>query len=334
MKTNENINNVDLLFENIRKIRLLSDIIEHLNEVEEQKPEFIDETEGFFKKQFKKIKNSIKSDPYKKAQDSLDIKIIKFNQISEEKISACHRPNYLEGLIEQIKKESSKLAKEIFKDDNYKVGKIEFVMNILCDNFAEFINNEEANEIISRILDEDEDFVDCILDDLTDAYQRIGIKPTGGIDSRLQAPILTGLAAMILINPLTSITLVGASLTDCITTLCGIKFSVLNELKNGATQAINQIQKEMLLKEFYNLNVDQTAFYLAKSTVLLLQINKFKANDPVAQEIYESYVENYIDIKSDITLKMLLDGDINDNIERAKVFNNVDIYLATKLQQA
>ena len=90
----------------------------------------------------------------------------------------------------------------------------------------------------------------------------------------------------------------------------------------------------MLLKEFYNLNVDQTAFYLAKSTVLLLQINKFKSNDPVAQEIYESYVENYIDIKSDITLKMLLDGDINNNIERAKVFNNVDIYLATKLQQA
>ena len=48
-------------------------------------------------------------------------------------------------------------------------------------------------------------------------------------------------------------------------------------------------------------------------------------------EIYESYVENYIDIKSDITLKMLLDGKVEENLNKAKVFNNVDIYLATKL---
>jgi hypothetical protein len=108
---------------------------------------------------------------------------------------------------------------------------------------------------------------------------------------------------------------------------------MIDQIKNGTTKTIDSIQKDILLKEFYNLNIDQTAFYLAKSTVLLLQINKFRGNDPIAEEIFESYVENYIDIKSDITLKMLLKDGLAENIEKAKVFNNVDIYLATKLQE-
>ena len=105
------------------------------------------------------------------------------------------------------------------------------------------------------------------------------------------------------------------------------------EGKDETTKVIDSIQKDVLLKQFYDLNVEQTAFCLAKSIVLLLQVNKYRENDPVAQEIYESYVETYIDIKSDITLKMLLDGKIEENFEKAKVINNMDIYLATKLQK-
>ena len=73
--------------------------------------------------------------------------------------------------------------------------------------------------------------------------------------------------------------------------------------------------------------------YPKSGTVEGLANNKYRANDPVAQELYESYVESYIDIKSDITLKMLLDGKIEENFEKAKVINNMDIYLATKLQK-
>lgn len=332
MKQVESINNVDILFENIRKIRLLSDIISHLEEIEEKQPQFISSEENFFTRQFKKIKNSFNKDLYKRAQDNLEEKINKFNEISKEQINNLHRPNYLRELIETIKGESVIISTEIFKDDCYGVGKIEFVMNVLCDNYASFENNEEANTTISIILGENDDYVDGILNDLTEAYQKIGIKPTEGLASKLEAPLLTGLAALVIANPVVSMGIVGVSLAECISTLCGLKFSIFNRIKDGVTEAFNNNQKEMLLKQFYNLNVDQTAFYLAKSTVLLLKINKFRANDPVAQEIYESYVENYIDIKSDITLKMLLDGEIVDNIDKAKVFNNVDIYLAAKLQ--
>ena len=333
MKTNENINNVDLLFKNIRKIRLLTDIITHLEEIKEKTPEFIDENEGFFKKNFKKIKNSFYSEFYKKAQKSLDEKITKYNQLVEEQINSCYRPNYLNEMIDKIINDSKTIANEIFSDDSYELGKIEFVMNVLCDNYAKFLNNEELNSKISYILNENEDFVDNVLNNLTEAYQKIGIKPTEGITAKLHAPLLTGLATLVIANPLVAMGLVGVSLAECITTLCGLKFSMLDQIKNGTTKTIDSIQKEILLKEFYNLNVDQTAFYLAKSTVLLLQINKFRGNDPIAEEIYESYVENYIDIKSDITLKMLLKDGLAENIEKAKVFNNVDIYLATKLQE-
>lgn len=327
-------NKIDMLFDNIRKIRLLLDIVCHINKIEETKPEFIDETEGFFKTNFKKIKNSIKNDFYKKAVEGLETKVRKYNLISDEEISVYHRPNYLNELIEKIKEESKKIANEIFKDDSYKVGKIEFVMNVLCDDYAEYKSNSKANEIVSKILNEDIDFTDDVLESLSDAYQKIGIKPTSGFNARLEEGALTGLFAMILANPIISAGIVGLSFAECITALCGIKFSFFKEIKNEASDAINSIQKERIVKAFYSLDVDQTAFYLAKSTVLLLQINKYRTNDPVAQEIYESYVESYIDIKSDITLKMLLDGGFSENINKAKVFNNMDIYLATALQTA
>ena len=325
-------NNIDVIFENIRKIRLLADIINHQEEIEEKKPEEIAEGEGFFKANFKKIKNTFKSDAYQKASESLNAKVVKFNEISNEQISSSLNQTYLKDMIEKISEESTLIAKDIFKDDSYKVGKIEFVMNVLCDNFVEYENNEEANAKISLILGEDEEYVDNILEELAEAYQRIGIKANGIFNKELELPILTGLAALVIGNPLISVGIIGLSLAECVTTLCGLKVSFFNNLRNEASEAINNIQKERLLNEFYNLNVEQTAFYLAKSTVLLLQINKFRASDPVAQEIYESYVENYIDIKSDITLKMLLDGNIEENLDKAKVFNNVDIYLATKLQ--
>ena len=59
-------NKVDILFNNIQKIRLLLDIIDHIHKIEDTKPEFIDETEGFFKTNFKKIKKTFKGDTYKK----------------------------------------------------------------------------------------------------------------------------------------------------------------------------------------------------------------------------------------------------------------------------
>ena len=329
MKAQQKREPVDLLFDNIRKIRLLSDIITHLNELESKELEFIIEGEGFFKTQYKRIKNSINDQAIKKAQKKLEEKIEKYNEIANEEINIYHKSGYLKDLIKEIKNESKTLSKIIFKDDSYKLGKIEFVMNVLCDDFTSFENSDEINQEISIILDEDEDFLSDIQDQLTEAYQKIGIKPNDGIVTKLQAPIL----ALIIANPIVSMGLIGVTLADCVTALCGLKFSIFNKLKDETTKVIDSIQKDVLLKQFYDLNVEQTSFCLAKSIVLLLQVNKYRENDPVAQEIYESYVETYIDIKSDITLKMLLDGKIEENFEKAKVINNMDIYLATKLQK-
>lgn len=329
----EKINGVEVLYNNIRMIRLLSDIIIHLEETENKRPEFIDNNEGFFKANFKKIKNKFNSELYKNALENLELKIEKFNEISEEKISTCHLPKYLSDMIEDIKNRSIVISNEIFKEDSYKLGKIEFVMNMLCDNIVEFTNNEETSEIISKILGENDCFVEGIKDDLVEAYQRIGIK-ANDVFNKVEAPLFAGAAAILLSNPLISAGVLGVSIAEGIIQLCGVNYSLFDKIKSEAGNIVNDLQKERLLNAFYKLDVDQTAFSLAKSTVLLLQINKYRANDPVAQEIYESYVENYIDIKSDITLKMLLSEDINDNLQKTKVFNNVDIYLGSKLQNA
>ena len=116
-------------------------------------------------------------------------------------------------------------------------------MNVLCDDFASFSNTDEINQEISTILDEDEDFLKDIQDQLTEAYQKIGIKPNEGIVTKLQAPIL----ALIIANPIVSMGLVGVTLADCVTALCGLKFSIFNKLKDETTKVIDSIQKDVLL---------------------------------------------------------------------------------------
>ena len=71
----------------------------------------------------------------------------------------------------------------------------------------------------------DEDFLKDIQDQLTEAYQKIGIKPNDGIVTKLQAPIL----ALIIANPIVSMGLIGITLADCVTALCGLKFSIFNK---------------------------------------------------------------------------------------------------------
>ena len=109
MKAQQKREPVDLLFDNIRKIRLLSDIITHLNELESKELEFIIEGEGFFKTQYKRIKNSINDSAIKKAQKKLEEKIEKYNEIADEEINIYHKSGYLKDLIKEIKNESKTL---------------------------------------------------------------------------------------------------------------------------------------------------------------------------------------------------------------------------------
>ena len=63
-------------------------------------------------------------------------------------------------------------------------------------------------------------------------------------------------------------------------------------------------------------------------------IKKYIDNDDNARKLYYELIERYVDIKSDIELKMLMNIDAETNFQKTKVFNNVDEFLFTKFKKA
>ena len=72
-----------------------------------------------------------------------------------------------------------------------------------------------------------------------------------------------------------------------------------------------------------------------KQTIIMItQINKFRDQDIVAEKLYTELIDNYIDIKSDIALKMFLTDNNQTDFKKNKIFHKVDDYLFKKMQTA
>ena len=73
---------------------------------------------------------------------------------------------------------------------------------------------------------------------------------------------------------------------------------------------------------------------LAQTIIMITQINKFRDQDIVAEKLYTELIDNYIDIKSDIALKMFLSDNNQTDFKKNKIFHKVDDYLFKKMQTA
>lgn len=339
------INELSLL---IRKIRVLIDIYCHKLEIERKKPQGFSNSDGFFASGWKVLKNSWNDSSYKKAVENLNYKISKYNEISSDRISQPITTEEIDDIVQRYSKQALNLSDEIFKNDKYKLGKIEFIINILFDDFVKYDNLDAMYRFISRVLGESDDYISNIKKELLNVYQSISIKGVNPEAVKLTAALLTGVVIVSIINPLIGGVTASASVTtgtlgglfggigmaESILALCGVSAGSFYLIDTSLKQADKLRQKQQLKKEFYNLDVNQTTFSLAKSIIMITQINKYRHMDAAAEKIYSEYVENYIDIKSDITLNMLLSVDGVVNFEKSKVFNNVDRYLVNKLNIA
>ena len=98
---------------------------------------------------------------------------------------------------------------------------------------------------------------------------------------------------------------------------------------------INLVYSKYLFTKGTNkLTVEETTLSLAKTIMSLVQIKKYIDNDDNARKLYYELIERYVDIKSDIELKMLMNIDEETNFQKTKVFNNVDEFLFTKFKKA
>lgn len=332
----------------IKKCRILLDIYGHLQEIEKRKPDVINNDSGFFSNSWKLLKNSWNDGSFQKANENLIYKVGKYNEISDVKITSNIKVNEVQILTEKISDQASILAFNIFKDDRFKLGKIEYVINVIMDNSIKYEQTNLSYELISLILDEEDSFVNDIKNELFNAYKSISIKGANMDGIKLTAGLLTGVIILTVINPLIGGTTASAAVTtgslggmffgigmaESVLALCGCSAVTYLLLEKGIEKADLLIQKNKLRKDFYKLDLNQTTVSLAKSIVMITQINKYRSTDSLAEKIYSEFIENYIDIKSDITLNMLLSIDGISNFEKTKVFNNVDKYLVNKLSIA
>ena len=333
------VNNIEVLNSDIRKIRLLQDVIDHKQTVDSKKPDLVNENENVFKQGFKKVKNSINEGSYKTALANLNEKVELYNSLSEEKIDNDTTYDVLNSLLEKYSEEATKLASLVFENDKLKLGKMEFAINMAFDTFANFATSEKAYEKISTILGEEEGYMKGVKDNLLDAFNKINVKINTPKNPVVVAGLITGVVLGAMVNPVAGVATIAFTtlgMAESVLALCGVSSStVAKDLANTAYDKVNfKVQSKVLKDEFYKLDLSQMTFSLAKSIVMIIELNKYRKEDNVAEDLYCAYIENYIDIKSDVTLKLLMDVDSKDNYEKSKVFNNVDKYLVTKLQLA
>jgi len=307
----------------IRLVRLENEIKYYEDVINKKSPKDINDNDGFFNKTKKKLSNNLNKNEYEFAKKTLDnLKNIYDDLLSDSMLKSYSIDNDIEF------KEKVSL---LFNDDKFSVAKLEFVMSIILDNTFAFTQNGISYPYLSDILGYNEDYLSLIEKKLRGFYQDINIKKSdllrnACIISVCIAPalLITGFAGGLFVGSIFSEAMVGLLVGGGLVATAGLTYVCLKE-----------VEREKLKEEFSKLNVEETSLNLAKTIVLIEHMNNVytKTHDEEAEEIYESFVDEYIDLKSDVDLRLFINKenvDLNDN--KNKVFHNADQLLKKTLQ--
>ncbi len=236
-------------------------------------------------------------------------------------------------------------CREVFKDDYYGIAKLEFAMNIVTDSDYEYETNAYSFYVISSLLDLNESYLMNTYNMMKKIYSEISLnKKTIGI----KAIPIASLVAIVLIISGVGAAIGGYAVAGSVTTagLAGVSFGMgMAEgvavlcvasaigfgVTYGATYAgLTIAQKRKLKEEFAKLSIDQMVMSLVKTIMFMLHMRKFK--DDKAKELYNSYVEEYIDLKYDCDIRLFLKEEkVLENKDKNRIFANVDEFLKKNL---
>lgn len=333
----------------ITKIRILLDIYNHKNTVERKAPQAINSNDGFFANSWKSIKNTVNDGAYKKATEAIEQKTYIFNQLSDVQIYVYESKERLENLIRKYTSIAFKLQNQIFINDTYNLGKIEFIINIITNTTINYSYNDHAFSFIStNVFGKDINYIQQIKDDLFEAYKAISLNNDGISKYKYMPALLTGIlicsAFIPVIGGLSASAAVttsslagifpGIGMAEGVIALCGCAAVAPIVVNKALDIGNNAIQVASIKKDFKKLELNEATFSLAKSILFIVEIYKYREQDSKAEYLYSTYIENYLDIKTDITLDMLMSTNSKMNYEKLTVFNNVDKYLVKKLKLA
>ena len=219
-------------------------------------------------------------------------------------------------------------------------------MNVLLDNIYEFETNPSSYDKISTMLGYNNSYLINLEKNMKLAYCSITNNKNNNLKT---AAIVSGIIAIPLLISGVGAAIGGFAASASITTSglaslfggigmaivvagsCLYSVAITGGVLGSAYFTLDASQKYKLKRDFARLSVDETTVSLVKTIMSILQIKNYK-DDADAQKIYESYVEEYIDLKSDVDLRLFINNEeIEENKKKNTIFNNADNYLITCL---
>ena len=317
------------------KIRLNNERSYYIEKTRQTAPKNTISTDTFFTKLKKGTSNFFNSGTYNKYVD-------KRNKI-DDYIKKYDDENY--NLIEYNDSEIRQKVREVFVNDKYGLAKLEFIMNFITSDSYEYETNSESFSEISQLLDLEYDYVMNIYNLMKKVYSEISINKRSintnalAIASLITIPlIISGVGAIIggyaVAGSVTTAGLAGAGLglgmAEGVAVLCLASAAGFGLTYGLTYKGLELNQKRKLKQEFAELSIEQTTMSLVKTMISMLHLHDF--SDSEAKELYNSYVDDYIDLKSDCDVRLFLKEEkVLENKDKNSIFANADIYLKKHL---
>lgn len=325
----------------IKSLRIKKELEYHKQEIEKNTPKIIGKNDGFFSQLNKEISNGFNNSTFEKHKKLYYEKNLKLSNLIDE----SKKENI--SIIDSIDHLKSKIKKlDLGETDKYGIASLDFVMSIILDKYCDYEANNFTYPTLSYIFGVSQDFFTSLEKNMSDIYIKINndkkqtLKKSAGIGLAIGAifllitipPLIGGLAAS------------GAVTTQALGSLffsAGMAESVLalsftglctGAVSFGLTYAtLNGVQKSKIKEEFSNLDVDQTAISLVKTILILRVLNSYN-NETDAKKIYDDYMEQYIDLKTDLDIRLFIGKqNFEINAKKNELFHNADNYLKNSL---
>ena len=322
------------LFKSMQLLRLQNDMKLVNEKLEKNRSTPVSSSDNIFKRFFDSRKNDIKD--YKsfnlsKTKDAIQSEIDKFmNNVNGTSVT----------LYKEM--EISRIAADIFSDDEYFLEKTMFSISLIFDGEYNYEYESEGLAYLSRLLWSDSEKLGSIKKNVEGYYKDLAKQPL----STEQKFVLGGVAALTLFTvTVPALAIGGLSAAGITSTLAGlggtmvegVGFIALAELLLdgaiiGFTYALMDKHNKNKVKEaFREMSYNDAAQMLAIKCYIM-HVAKQTMPKSVFKEKTSELLEMISDLKSDTDYVLLVEGEnVAENKKKINVFHNLDNKLGKML---
>ena len=322
------------LFKSIQLLRLQNDMKLVNEKLEKNRSTPVSSSDNIFKRFFDSRKNDIKDYKFfnlSKTKDAIQSEIDKFmNNVNGTSVTLCKEM------------EISRIAADIFSDDEYFLEKTMFSISLIFDGEYNYEYESEGLAYLSRLLWSDSEKLGSIKKNVEGYYKDLAKQPL----STEQKFVLGGVAALTLFTvTVPALAIGGLSAAGITSTLAGlggtmvegVGFIALAELLLdgaiiGFTYALMDKHNKNKVKEaFREMSYNDAAQMLAIKCYIM-HVAKQTMPKSVFKEKTSELLEMISDLKSDTDYVLLVEGEnVAENKKKINVFHNLDNKLGKML---